>query len=47
MNKEFDDVSFCKNCDFLYDDPSVLVWTNHDRQLHKMIGTEFTLQEFR
>jgi MoaA/NifB/PqqE/SkfB family radical SAM enzyme len=47
MNKEFDDVSFCKNCDFLYDDPSVLVWSNHDRQLHKMIGTEFSLNEFR
>ena len=47
LEGRFDEVSFCKNCDFLYDDPSVLVWTNHDRQLHKMIGTDFSLQEYR
>lgn len=49
MHKEqrFDEVSFCKNCDFLYEDPSVLVWTNCNRSINKMIGTNFTLQEYK
>jgi MoaA/NifB/PqqE/SkfB family radical SAM enzyme len=49
MHKEqrFDEVSFCKNCDFLYEDPSVLVWTNCNRSIDKMIGTNFTLQEYK
>jgi MoaA/NifB/PqqE/SkfB family radical SAM enzyme len=38
---------YCKNCDFLLDDPEVLVYTNHDRDLHKMIGTEFNLNDYR
>ena len=45
--KRFDEVPFCKDCDFLYDDPSVLVWTNSGRELHKMSGTEFTLEDYR
>ena len=39
--------SYCKDCDFLIDDSEVLIYTNHDRKLHKMHGTEFTLHEFR
>lgn len=38
---------FCKNCDFLIDDSNVLVYTNHDRDLHKMYGTKFSLNEYR
>lgn len=38
---------YCKNCDFLLDDPEVLVWTNHERDLYKMHGTEFTLNDYR
>jgi hypothetical protein len=38
---------FCKGCDFLIDDPEVLVYTNHERDLHHMHGTEFTLQDYR
>lgn len=38
---------YCKSCDFLLDDPEVLVYTNHDRDLHKMIGTEFNLDDYR
>ncbi len=38
---------YCKNCDFLLDDPEVLVYTNNDRDLHKMIGTEFNLDDYR
>lgn len=45
--KRFDEVSFCKNCDFLYEDPSVLVWTNCNRELNKMIATNFSLAEFK
>ena len=39
--------SYCNDCDFLVDDPEVLVWTNHDRDLHHMHGTEFDLQDYR
>ena len=39
--------SFCRDCDFLLDDPEVLVWSNHERDLYKMYGTEFDLNDFR
>lgn len=46
--KRFDEVPFCKDCDFLYDDPEVLVWKNNEMVgLHKMKGTNFSLEEFR
>ena len=38
---------FCKGCDFLIDDPEVLVYTNHERDLYKMHGTDFDLNDFR
>jgi len=38
---------FCRDCDFLIDDPEVLVWTNHGRDLHHMHGTEFDLEDYR
>jgi wyosine [tRNA(Phe)-imidazoG37] synthetase (radical SAM superfamily) len=38
---------FCRDCDFLIDDPEVLVWTNHERDLYKMHGTEFDLDDYR
>ena len=38
---------YCKSCDFLLDDPEVLVYTNHNRDLHKMIGTAFDLNDYR
>ena len=38
---------YCKDCDFLLDDPEVLVWTNHDRDLYKMYGTAFDLDDYR
>ena len=38
---------YCKDCDFLVDDPEVLVWTNHERDLYKMHGTEFDLDDYR
>ena len=38
---------FCKSCDFLIDDPEVLVYTNHDRKNYKMYGTKFNLDDYR
>lgn len=28
--ENFDSIDYCKNCDFLYDDPEVLVWSNDE-----------------
>jgi len=38
---------YCRTCDFLLDDPEVLVYSNHDRDLHKMHGTDFDLDDYR
>ena len=38
---------YCKDCDFLLDDPEVLVYTNYDRDLHKLHGTTFSLEDYR
>ena len=38
---------YCKTCDFLIDDTETLVYSNHERDLHKMAGTEFSLDDFR
>ena len=38
---------YCKGCDFLIDDPEVLVYTNHERSLYKMVGTKFNLDDYR
>jgi organic radical activating enzyme len=39
--------SYCQNCDFLIDDPEVLVYTNYDREVHKLAGTTFSLDDYR
>ena len=39
--------SYCKGCDFLIDDPEVLVYTNFERDLYKMHGTKFDLNDYR
>ena len=39
--------SYCNDCDFLIDDPEVLVYTNHERDLYKMHGTNFNLDDYR
>jgi len=38
---------YCKGCDFLIDDPEVLVWSNSNRSTYKMVGTDFSLKEFQ
>jgi MoaA/NifB/PqqE/SkfB family radical SAM enzyme len=41
QNKSFDSIEYCKNCDFLYEDPEILVWTNDKKaKLHHMLGTD-------
>ena len=40
-SKQFDKIDYCKNCDFLYDDPEVLVWSNDPKaKVHHMLGTD-------
>lgn len=46
-HKTGDYPSYCKDCDFLVDDPEVLVYSNFNRQVHNLIGTEFSLQSYR
>lgn len=44
--KRFDDIEYCKNCDFLYEDPEVLVWSNDkSARVKHMLGTDFSLNE--
>ena len=38
---------YCKGCDFLIEDSEALVWTNADRSIDKMVGTEFNLQDYK
>ena len=40
-NEEFDKIDYCKDCDFLYEDPEILVWSNDkNAKIHHMLGTE-------
>ena len=44
----FEDIEYCKNCDFLYNDPEVLVWSNDKTaKTNHMLGTpkEFILND--
>ena len=46
---EFDKIDYCKDCDFLYEDPEVLVWSNdNSAKLNNMLGTgdDFILTEY-
>ena len=39
--KKFDDIEYCKDCDFLYDDPEVLIWSNDKTaKVNHMLGTD-------
>ena len=47
-NKDFDSIDYCKNCDFLYEDPEVLVWSNDsEASTDYMLGTNFSLNDFK
>ena len=48
-SKNFDDIEYCKNCDFLFDDPEVLVWSNDsEAKIGHMLGTrdDFILHNY-
>ena len=45
IDKNYPD--YCKDCDFLIDDPEVLVYTNYDRSVHNLAGTSFSLDDYR
>ena len=45
-SQKFEDISYCKDCDFLFDDPDVLVWTNDtETKLGHVQGTNLNLFE--
>lgn len=45
--KKFDQVPFCKDCDFLLEDNEVLVYKNNNLvDINKMKGTSFNLQDY-
>lgn len=44
----FDEIPYCKDCDFLYEDNEVLVWKNNDLvAINKMKGTKFDLRDYK
>ncbi|MDA7689390.1 radical SAM protein [Candidatus Pelagibacter sp.] len=47
--KAFDEIDYCKNCDFLYQSEDILAWTNDkEAKLNNMLGTgeDFILTEY-
>ena len=39
--ERLDKIDYCKDCDFLYDDPEILIWTNDKTaKVHHMLGTD-------
>jgi radical SAM protein with 4Fe4S-binding SPASM domain len=45
--EDFDNVDYCKDCDFLYEDPEVLVWSNDPKaSIDYMLGTTFSLKDY-
>ena len=47
--KKFDEIDYCKDCDFLYEDPEILIWSNDkSAKVHHMLGTDedFILTNF-
>lgn len=46
--EDFDSIDYCKNCDFLVEDPEVLVWTNDkDWERDRVIGTEVDFKKYQ
>lgn len=46
--EKFDEIPYCKDCDFLYEDNEVLVWKNNDLvAINKMKGTKFDLKDYK
>ena len=48
LSKNFDEIDYCKNCDFLYEDKDVLVWSNDtNASIDYMLGTNFSLKDYK
>jgi radical SAM protein with 4Fe4S-binding SPASM domain len=48
-DKDFDRIDYCKDCDFLYQDPEILIWSNDKKaRVNHMLGTDddFTLTDY-
>lgn len=46
-HKEKNWPEYCKDCDFLYDDPEVLVWSNDSSAtIDHLLGTNFNLKDY-
>ena len=43
----FDEISYCKDCDMLYDAPEALVWSNAGADYNTLTGGLFDMKEFR
>lgn len=44
--ERFDEISYCKDCDFLYDDNEVLIWSNSPTaKIGQMLGTELEVKQ--
>ena len=47
-NNDFDSIDYCRNCDFLIEDPEVLVWSNDpNATTETLIGTHVSLQKHK
>lgn len=49
-DKKFDEIEYCKDCDFLYEDPETLIWTNDITATpNHMLGTpkDFILTDYK
>ena len=44
-SKNFPD--YCKSCDFLIEDPEVLVYSTEDKHIGNMLGTDFNLEDYK
>lgn len=49
MHKEhrFDEIDYCKDCDFLYDAPEALVWTSGDGDYNSLTGGDLDMSKYR
>ena len=47
QEKKFDEIDYCKNCDFLIDDTEVLIWTNDlNTSVGHLLGTTYKLNKY-
>lgn len=48
LKNDFNSILYCKNCDFLYEDSSILAWSNDpNADTDYMLGTSFNLRTYK